>query len=124
MSSASPLWGAPRIVGELGKIRIEVAKSTVEKQMVRRRKPPSRTWRAFLKNRIREIVAVDFFVVPTVRQPSTPRHAGRDAGRLRTRVISSEARGPVPPFGGSVPALVSFVAIAGAKPGAETGSPR
>ena len=67
MASANPLWGAPRIVGELGKIGIEVAKSTVEKYMVRRRKPPSPTWRVFLKNHIKEIVAVDFFVVPTLR---------------------------------------------------------
>jgi hypothetical protein len=67
MSTANPLWGAPRIVGELGKIGIEVAKSTVEKHMVRHRKPPSPTWRAFLKNQVKEIVAIDFFVVPTVR---------------------------------------------------------
>ena len=67
MSSANPLWGAPRIVGELGKIGIDLPRSTVAKYMVRRRKPPSATWRAFLKNHIREIVAIDFFVVPTVR---------------------------------------------------------
>jgi hypothetical protein len=67
MSTSNPLWGAPRIVGELGKIGIEVAKSTVEKYMVRRRKPPSPIWRAFLKNHIKEIVAVDFFVVLTIR---------------------------------------------------------
>jgi len=67
MSSANPLWGAPRIVGELGKIGIHLPKSTVAKYMVRRRKPPSATWRAFLKNHINDIVAVDFFVVPTVR---------------------------------------------------------
>ena len=68
MSSANSLWGAPHIVGELAKIGIDVTKSTVEKYMVRRRKPPSSTWRAFLKNHIKEIVAVDFFVVPTVRK--------------------------------------------------------
>ena len=67
MSTANSLWGAPRIVGELGKIGIEVAKSTVEKYMVRHRKPPSPTWRAFLKNHVQEIVATDFFIVPTVR---------------------------------------------------------
>lgn len=67
MSSANPLWGAPQIVGEPGKIGIDVAKSTVERYMVRRRKPPSATWRAFLKNHVNEIVAVDFFVVPTIR---------------------------------------------------------
>jgi transposase InsO family protein len=67
MSSANPLWGAPHIVGELAKIGIDVTKSTVEKYMVRQRKPSSPTWKAFLKNHIKEIVAVDFFVVPTVR---------------------------------------------------------
>ena len=67
MSSANPLWGAPRIVGELGKIGIAVTKSTVDKYRVRSRKPPSATWRAFLKNHAPEIVAADFFVVPTVR---------------------------------------------------------
>ncbi|MFC1572145.1 integrase core domain-containing protein [Candidatus Eisenbacteria bacterium] len=67
MSVANPLWGAPHIVGELRKIGIDLAKSTVEKYMVRRRKPPSPTWRAFLKNHVNDIVAIDFFVVPTVR---------------------------------------------------------
>jgi len=67
MSSANPLWGAPRIVGELRMIGIDIVKATVEKYMVRRRNPPSPSWRAFLKNHIKEIVAVDFFIVPTVR---------------------------------------------------------
>ncbi len=67
ISASNPLWGAPRIVGELRMIGLELPKSTVAKYMVRRRKPPSTTWRAFLKNHIRDIVAVDFFVVPTVR---------------------------------------------------------
>lgn len=67
MSSANPLWGSPRIVGELQKIGIDLPKSTVEKYMIRQRKPPSPTWRAFLKNHVREIVAIDSFVVPTVR---------------------------------------------------------
>ncbi len=67
MSAANPLWGAPRIVGELGKIGIDLRKSTVAKYMIRRRRPPSVTWRAFLKNHIKDIVATDFFIVPTVR---------------------------------------------------------
>jgi putative transposase len=67
MSSADPLWDAPRIVGELAKIGIDLPKSTVAKYMVRRRKPPSATWRAFLKNHIQDIVAVDFCIVPLVR---------------------------------------------------------
>ena len=67
MSSANPLWGSPRILGELSRIGIVVAKSTVEKYKVRSRKPPSPTWKAFLKNHIKDIIAIDFFVVPTVR---------------------------------------------------------
>jgi transposase InsO family protein len=66
MSVASPLWGAPPIVGELAKLGIHLAKSTVEKYMIRRRKPPSPTWRSFLKNHLDGIAAIDFFVVPTV----------------------------------------------------------
>lgn len=66
MSIANPRWGAPRIVGELAKLGIQVAKATVEKYMVRSRKPSSPTWRAFLENHVNDLVSVDFFVVPTV----------------------------------------------------------
>jgi hypothetical protein len=66
LSTANPLWGSPRIVGELRKLGIEVAKSTVEKYRVRPRKPSSPTWKAFLENHVSEWVAMDFFVVPTV----------------------------------------------------------
>jgi putative transposase len=67
MSLANPLWGAPHIVGELKKIGITLSRSTVAKYMVCHRKPPSQTWKSFLKNHVRDIVAVDFFIVPTVR---------------------------------------------------------
>ena len=66
MSSANPLWGSPRIVGELAKLGIQVAKATVEKYMVRMKKPPSPTWRAFLESHVKDLVSVDFFTVPTV----------------------------------------------------------
>jgi putative transposase len=66
MSRANPLWGSPRIVGELRKLGIHVAKSTVEKYRVRLRKPPSPTWKAFLHNHIKGLIALDFFIVPTV----------------------------------------------------------
>ncbi|HSF34460.1 MAG TPA: integrase [Candidatus Tectomicrobia bacterium] len=66
MSQVNPTWGAPRIVGELRKLGIDVAKSTVEKYRVRSRKPPSHTWRAFLKTHVMDLVSLDFFVVPTV----------------------------------------------------------
>ena len=67
MSSMNPTWGSPRIVGELAKIGITVTKSTVDKYRVRVRKPPSPTWRAFLKSHAKEIVLIDFMVMPTVQ---------------------------------------------------------
>ena len=65
MAEANVTWGAPRIRNELAKVGIEVAVSTVAKYMPRRRKPPSPTWRAFLENHLKDLVALDFFVVPT-----------------------------------------------------------
>jgi putative transposase len=66
MWRANPTWGAPRIVGELRKLGIKVAKSTVEKYRTRPKKPPSPTWKTFLKHHVQDLVALDFFVVPTV----------------------------------------------------------
>ena len=66
MSLANPRWGAPRIHGELLKIGIAVPQATVAKYMVRYRKPPSQTWRTFLKNHAKDLVSADFFVVPTI----------------------------------------------------------
>jgi putative transposase len=66
MWRANPTWGAPRIVGELRKVGIEVTKSTVEKYRMRPPKPPSPTWKAFLNNHVKDLVALDFFVVPTI----------------------------------------------------------
>jgi len=65
MSRANPLWGAPRIDGELLKLGIKLIQATVSKYMVRRRKPPSQSWRAFLKNHAKDIVSVAFFTVLT-----------------------------------------------------------
>ena len=65
MSEQNPLWGAPRIHGELVKLGIDVSQATVAKYMARRRPPPSQTWRTFLTNHVHQIVAADFFVVPT-----------------------------------------------------------
>jgi transposase InsO family protein len=67
MWQANPTWGSPRIVGELEKLGIDLAKSTVEKYRPKLRKPTSPTWRTFLKQHMRETVAIDFFTVPTVR---------------------------------------------------------
>jgi transposase InsO family protein len=66
MWQANPTWGSPRIVGELRKLGIEVAKSTVEKYRPRPKKPLSPTWKIFRKNHVQDLVALDFFVVPTV----------------------------------------------------------
>jgi putative transposase len=66
MSTANPLWGAPRIHGELLKLGIEVSQATVANYMVRLRKPPSQTWRTFLHNHAKQLVSTDFFVVPTI----------------------------------------------------------
>ena len=63
MSSANPLWGAPRIHGELLKLGIEVSQATVAKYMVRRRGRPSKNWRTFLRNHAEGIAAIDMFVV-------------------------------------------------------------
>ncbi len=65
MSQANPLWGAPRIHGELLKLGIDVCETTIARYMVRATKPPSQTWRTFLTNHLTQMVSVDFFVVPT-----------------------------------------------------------
>ena len=66
MSMENPLWGAPRIHGELLKLGFEVAQSSVAKYMVKRHGPPSQGWLAFLRNHAPDIAAMDFFVVPTI----------------------------------------------------------
>ena len=65
MSHTNPLWGAPRIHGELLKLGITVSQATVAKHMPRHRRPPSHTWKAFLANHVGQIMAADFIVVPT-----------------------------------------------------------
>lgn len=65
LSSENRFWGAPRIQAELDRLGHEVAKSTVERYMVTRPGPPSGSWRAFLRNHAGEILACDFFLIPT-----------------------------------------------------------
>src|SRR3954469_25553113 len=67
MSRENPTWGAPRMHGELLKLGIEIAESSVSKYLVRGQLPPPQTWRTFLQNHINGMVSVDFFTVPTVR---------------------------------------------------------
>jgi putative transposase len=65
MSRANPLWGAPRIHGELLKLGLTVSQATVSKYMVRHPRPPSQAWRAFLNNHAKNLIDLDFFTVPT-----------------------------------------------------------
>jgi transposase InsO family protein len=66
MSIANPLWGAPRIHGELRKLGIDIGQTSVAKYMARRRGPPSQGWKTFLRNHADGIAAMDLFVVPTI----------------------------------------------------------
>ena len=66
MRAENPLWGAPRIHGELLKLGIEVAQSTVAKYMAKRRPGSGQTWKTFLRNHVAGIGAMDFLVVPTI----------------------------------------------------------
>jgi transposase InsO family protein len=66
MSIANPLWGAPRIHGELLKLGIDIGQTSVAKYLARRRGPPSHGWKRFLHNHADGIAAMDLFVVPTI----------------------------------------------------------
>src|SRR6188768_148035 len=65
MCKENPLWGAPRIHGELLKLGFDIAQSTVSKYMLKRRGPPSQGWKTFLRNHSDGIASVDFIIVPT-----------------------------------------------------------
>ncbi len=65
MWEANPTWGSPKIVAELAKLGINVAKSTVETYRPKRTGPPSSTWGTFLDQHVRDIASIDFFIVPT-----------------------------------------------------------
>jgi transposase InsO family protein len=66
MNRENPLWGAPRIHGELLMLGFDVAQSTVSKYMVRSKAPPSQCWKTFLHNHANAIAAIDLCVVPTL----------------------------------------------------------
>ena len=66
MATANPLWGAPRIHGELCKLGITVSERTVSRLLRRPQRPPSQTWRTFLTNHVATLVSMDFFTVPTL----------------------------------------------------------
>jgi putative transposase len=67
MAGANPLWGAPRIHGEILKLGLDVSERTVSRLMPKRRPEPSQTWRTFFANHARDLVSIDFFTVPTAR---------------------------------------------------------
>jgi putative transposase len=66
MAAANPLWGAPRIHGELAKLGVEISERTVSRLLRRPRQPPSQTWRTFLTNHVAALASIDFFTVPTI----------------------------------------------------------
>src|ERR1700674_4408493 len=59
MAAANPLWGAPRIHGELGKLGVEVSERTVSRLLRRPRRPPAQTWRTFLTNHVAALGSID-----------------------------------------------------------------
>ncbi len=65
MSAANPLWGAPKIHGELLKLGIQVSEATVSRYMPRQKTKPSQTWKTFLANHVQDLASIDFFTVPT-----------------------------------------------------------
>jgi hypothetical protein len=90
MSQTNPLWGAPRIHGELVKLGIAVCQATVARYIVRHPRPPSQTWRTFLANHIGQLMAADFFVVPTRRSPVAL--SSGDPGAERRRIVLRQSR--------------------------------
>jgi hypothetical protein len=66
MSIANPLWGAPRVHGELHKLGINIGQTSLAKYIVRQRHPPSQGWKTFIRNHADGIAAMDLFVVPTI----------------------------------------------------------
>jgi hypothetical protein len=66
MATANPLWGAPRIHGELRTLGVDVSERTVSRLLERHPRPPSQTWRTFLTNHLASAASIDFFTVPTL----------------------------------------------------------
>ena len=77
MSVENPLWGAPRIHGELLKLGFAIAQSSVAKYMVKRRGPPSQVWCTFLRSHAPDIAAMDLFVVRRAKAKAEGRYKGR-----------------------------------------------
>jgi putative transposase len=95
MARANPLWGAPRIHGELGKLGLNVSERTMSRLLARRRRPPSQTWRTFLTNHVATMVSMDFFTVSTLE--ATAAHDSRPA-RPSTQRRGQKKRGQTVKF--------------------------
>ena len=67
MAATNPIWGAPRIHGELLKLGFEISERTVSRLMLKRDRKPSQTWMTFLRNHVGQLVSIDFFTVATIR---------------------------------------------------------
>ena len=103
MAAMNPLWGAPRIHGELMKLGVEVAERTVSRLMPTRCTPPSQTWRTFLANHVRDLVSIDFFTVPTALAAGTRDRDHRQPRRGGAGGQSAPARGRGPAWHGQQP---------------------
>ena len=120
VSLANPLWGAPRIHGELLKLGIDVGQTTVAKYMPRVKRPPSQGWMTFLHNHANGIAAMDLFVIPTMSFRLLfglliLRHDRREILMVR-RNRESEGRMDRSAADGSI-RLGDSAAISGARPG-------
>jgi len=96
MSLANPLWGAPRIHGELLKLGIDIGQTSVAKYMAPRRRPPSQGWRTCLLNHADGIASIDLFVVPTLSFRLLYGLLVLRHGRRRIMWIGVTARIPLP----------------------------
>jgi hypothetical protein len=97
MSVENPLWGAPRIHGELLKLGFEVAQSSVAKYMVKRCGPPSQGWRTFLRNHAPHIAAMDLFIGPPracLHQRHTSSKRNGSHARSRRHFLGMRLRAP------------------------------
>ncbi|MBK8180815.1 MAG: transposase [Planctomycetes bacterium] len=101
LSRENRLWGAPRIQAELARLGFHAAKSTVEKYMVRRRGPPTGTWRAFLRNHAGAVLACDFFVISTATFQTLYGFVVIELGRRRI-VACDLTRHPTARWAGSI----------------------
>ncbi len=83
ISAANPLWGAPRVHGELLKLGVSISLASVSKYIVQRRRPPSPTWQSFLKNHAADLVSIDFFTVPTACSTTVAASSTSTSRRIR-----------------------------------------